>query len=165
MCDWRRDDVIRSESFLSHRDSVGGACALMVLVGAGRAALGHAGHGPSNSVKPTPEELAAYEAAKPVFERHCFRCHTTAGKKAKRKSLEHLPMDAYPFGGHHAGEAATVIRTVLGVGGRAKATMPSDDPGAVTGDELAKVLAWADAFDRAHPRKSANTVKEKPHAH
>lgn len=69
------------------------------------------------------------------------------------------------FGGHHAGEAATVIRTVLGVGGIAKATMPSDDPGAVAGDELAKVLAWADAFDRAHPPKSAKTVKEKPHAH
>jgi len=54
---------------------------------------------------------------------------------------------------------------VLGVGGNAKPTMPSDDPGAVAGDELAKVLAWADAFDGAHPRKSAKTVQEKPHAH
>jgi hypothetical protein len=54
---------------------------------------------------------------------------------------------------------------VLGVGGKAKPTMPSDDAGAVAGDELAKVLAWADAFDGAHPRKSANTVQEKPDAH
>ena len=151
--------------FFSSKMALRSAFALMVLVGAGGAALGHAGHGASHAVKPAPEELAAYEVAKPVFERHCFRCHTTAAKKAKRKSLDHLTMDDYPFGGHHAGEAATVIRKVLGVGGKAKATMPSDDPGAVAGDELAKVLAWADAFDRAHPPKSAKTVKEKPHAH
>jgi hypothetical protein len=151
--------------FSSSATTLRTALALMVLVGAGGAALGHAGHHVAQVVNPTPEELVAYEAAKPVFERHCFRCHTTAGKKAKRKSLEHLTMDSYPFGGHHEGDAATVIRKVLGVGGQSKPSMPSDDPGAVVGDELAKVVAWADAFDGAHPRKSANTVKEKPHAH
>lgn len=151
--------------FFSSATVLRSAFALMVLVGAGGAALGHAGHRASHALSSTPEERAAYEAAKSVFERHCFRCHTTAGKKAKRKSLDHLTMDDYPFAGHHAGEAATVVRRVLGVGGKAKATMPSDDPGVVAGDELAKVLAWADAFDRAHPRKSANTVEEKPHAH
>ena len=151
--------------FFSPATVLRSAFALLVLVGAGGAALAHAGHGASHALNPTPEELAAYEAAKPVFERHCFRCHTTAGKKAKRKALEHLAMDDYPFGGHHAGEASTVIRKVLGVGGKAKATMPSDDPGAVAGDELKRIVAWADAFDRAHPRKSANRVKEKAHAH
>jgi len=151
--------------FFSSATTLRSVLALMVLVEAGGAALGHAGHHPSQAIKPTPEELVAYEAVKPVFERYCFRCHTTAGKKAKRKSLDHLTMDEYPFGGHHAGEAAAVIRKVLGVGGKAKPTMPSDDPGVVAGDELTKVLAWADAFDAAHPRKSANTVQEKPHAH
>lgn len=151
--------------FLSSATALRGAFVLMVLVGAHGAAVGHAGHGASHVLEPTPEELTAYEAAKPVFERHCFRCHTAAGKKAKRKSLDHLTMDGYPFGGHHASDAANVIRKVLGVGGSAKATMPSDDPGVVAGDELARVLTWADAFDRAHPRKPAKKMKEKPHAH
>jgi hypothetical protein len=61
-----------------------------------------------------------------------------------------MSMDGYPFQGHHAGEAGTVIRKVLGAAGGRKPTMPSDDPGAVTGEDLAKILAWADAFDRAH---------------
>jgi hypothetical protein len=28
--------------------------------------------------------------------------------------------------------------------------MPADDRGAVTGEDLEKILVWADAFDRAH---------------
>ena len=126
---------------------------------AASAAQGHGSHGAGHPSKPTPEELRAYEAAKPVFERHCFRCHTSAAKKAKRKALAHVAMDRYPFGGHHAGEAGAVVRKVLG-GGGAKATMPSDDPGAVTGDDLAKILAWADAFDRAHTHHKGSA-----HAH
>ena len=112
----------------------------------------------------TPEERAAFEAAKPVFERHCFRCHTKHGRKAKAKSLAHMTMDRYPFGGHHAAEAGAVIRRVLGAGpDKKEPTMPSDDAGAVAGDDLAKILAWADAFDRAHPptKPSAPT----PHHH
>ncbi len=57
-------------------------------------------------------------------------------------------MDDYPFGGHHADEAGAVVRKVLGVAGR-KATMPPDNPGAVTGDDLSDILAWADAYDAA----------------
>ena len=138
--------------------------AVLVAFGGG-AALGHAGHHAARTPVPTPDELAAYEATKPVFERHCVRCHSKTGKKAKRKAMEHLTMDGYPFGGHHAGEAAAAIRDVLGVGKKAKPTMPSDQPGAVAGDELAKVLAWADAFDRAHPSSSGRTTKETSHAH
>jgi hypothetical protein len=122
------------------------------------AALVHA-HGGSHGQLTGPvtqEERAAFAAARPVFEQHCFRCHTAKGRKARPKSLAHLTMDRYPFGGHHASEAAAVIRGVLGAGPEKKeASMPSDDRGAVTGDQLAKVLAWADAFDRAHLVKKA----------
>jgi hypothetical protein len=113
------------------------------------AALAHGGHASAKKHKPTAEELAAFQQAKPAFERHCFRCHTTTGKKEKRKALEHMSMDAYPFGGHHAGEAGNAVRDVLGVGENAKTTMPADDKGAVTGDDLAKIVAWTKAFDRA----------------
>lgn len=104
----------------------------------------------------TQEERAAFAAARPVFEKYCFRCHTTSGRKAKPKSLAHMTMDRYPLGGHHAAEAATAIRQVLGAGPeKKKATMPSDKPGTVEGEDLAKVLAWADAFDQAHPPQKA----------
>ena len=122
-------------------------------------AYGHGTRGPARMAKPSAEELSAFAAAKPAFKRHCFRCHTTAGKKSKPKALAHLAMDRYPFGGHHGTEAGGVIRKVLGVSQGLKATMPSDDPGVVTGDDLARLLAWADEFDRSH------THKEKQHAH
>jgi hypothetical protein len=115
-------------------------------------AYAHQGHGVGHAPQPTPEEIAAFEKAKPAFVRHCFRCHTSAGKKSKPKALAHLSMDGYPFGGHHADESGTVIRKVLGAGG-GKPTMPSDEPGAVTGEDLARILAWADAFEHAHPHQ------------
>jgi len=98
----------------------------------------------------TPEEKAAFDAAKPTFETHCFRCHTTSGKKAKRKTLDHLSMDSYPFGGHHADDVASSIRRTLGIGSnKKKPTMPKDESGTVVGDDLERIAAWADAFDRA----------------
>ena len=139
--------------------------ALAIIATTAAAAYGHGGHAHEPAAKPTPDEIAAFAAARPAFEHHCFRCHTSVGKKSKRKALEHISMDGYPFGGHHASEAATIVRKVLGADGKSKATMPSDDRGAVTGDDLAKVLAWADAFDRAHAGKQANTAKESTHAH
>ena len=63
------------------------------------------------------------------------------------------------------GEVAAVVRKVLGADGKSKATMPSDDPGAVAGDDLAKILVWADAFDRTHAGRHADSPKESPHAH
>jgi mono/diheme cytochrome c family protein len=109
------------------------------------------------------EETAALEAAQPVFEMHCHRCHTKDGRHAKPKSLRHLDMDRYPFTGHHAHEAGRIIRKVLTTGKGKGPTMPSDDPGAVRGDELARVLAWADAFDRAHPPKKKPTKGDHHH--
>ncbi|HKO90915.1 MAG TPA: hypothetical protein VJU61_07180 [Polyangiaceae bacterium] len=99
-------------------------------------------------------ELAAYSQAKPVFEAHCASCHATRSSSSNAEALEHFNMDAYPFGGHHATGIGSAIREVLGASG-AKPTMPRDKPGAVQGSELQLVLAWADAFDRAHPENSA----------
>jgi hypothetical protein len=92
-------------------------------------------------------DAEAFEAARPVFEQHCNHCHTDAGNA---EAIEHLDMRAYPFGGEHAAMAGMAVREALGATGHAP-TMPADDPGAVTGDQLALLLAWADAFDEAHP--------------
>jgi hypothetical protein len=126
--------------------------AIPLTLGAGALSWGHAGtHDKAKPAPPSADELAAFAAAKPAFSRHCFKCHTRAGKKARPKALKHLDMTTYPFGGHHAADVATAVRrSVAGEDGKAP-TMPSDDPGAVQGDDLAKILAWAAAFDRAHP--------------
>jgi mono/diheme cytochrome c family protein len=94
-------------------------------------------------------ETAAYEQAKPVFDKHCARCHVKGGKLATKKKLEEVDMTSYPFGGKHAAEIGEEIREVLGFGGH-KVTMPFDKKGAVKGDELALIMAWADAFDASH---------------
>lgn len=94
-------------------------------------------------------EQAAYERARPVFERYCAKCHSSKGEKASPKKLGHLNIDGYPFGGHHAGEIGAAIREVLGVTGE-EATMPMDAPGAVKGEELEAIVEWSKAFDRAH---------------
>ena len=93
-------------------------------------------------------ETAAYEKAKPVFEKYCASCHTKAGKKSARKKLDHFDMDTYPFGGEHTAFIGNHIRDVLGLSGK-KATMPDDKPGSVTGADLALIQAWADAWDAA----------------
>ena len=94
-------------------------------------------------------EKSAFEMAEPVFKQHCARCHVKGEKKAKAKTLGHFDMTTYPFGGHHADEISAKIRKVLAIGG-GKPTMPKDDRGAVQGDELSLIAAWADAYDRAH---------------
>ena len=101
---------------------------------------------------PTAAERAAYEKAKPVFDKYCARCHTKGGAKATAKKLVHFDMTTYPFAGHHAATMGKTMRKVLGLSGR-KPTMPSDNKGAVQGEELALVKAWIDAWDAAHPRR------------
>jgi mono/diheme cytochrome c family protein len=96
-----------------------------------------------------PAEQAAYERAKPVFEKYCASCHTKSGAKATAKKLDHFDMTTYPFGGHHAATIGVTIRKVLAIRG-GKPTMPADRKGAVKGDELVLIAAWADAFDAAH---------------
>jgi len=108
--------------------------------------------------KPDPEkmkaelaaaETAAFEKAKPVFDKHCASCHEKGKKGAKASTLKHFDMSAYPFAGGHAADIDKEIRKVLAIGG-GKATMPKSKPGAVKGDELALIAAWAEAFDAAH---------------
>jgi hypothetical protein len=93
-------------------------------------------------------EKSAFERAEPVFRQYCARCHARGGAKARAKTLDHFDMTGYPFGGHHAAEITASIREVLGIGG-GEATMPMDRPGAVQGEELQRIAAWADAYDRA----------------
>ena len=94
-------------------------------------------------------EHAAYEKAKPVFGKYCAKCHSKDSKKATAKALGHFDMTRYPFGGHHAMEVSAEVRKALAIGG-GKPTMPMDQKGAVQGEELAAIAAWADAFDQAH---------------
>jgi hypothetical protein len=110
-----------------------------------------AGPGPSASLD---GHQAAFEAARPAFARHCFRCHTAAGeagRKSKAKAIRHVDMGSYPFGGHHPHDVARLVRTsLLGDEARGKKpTMPADDVGSVTGPDLEAILAWASAFERA----------------
>ncbi len=94
-------------------------------------------------------EQAAYERAKPIFEKFCAKCHATSGKKATKKTLDHFTIDTYPFGGHHATTAGQTVREVLGVSGK-RATMPKDDPGAVKDADLEAIVEWSKAFDASH---------------
>lgn len=94
-------------------------------------------------------ETAAFEKAKPVFDKWCASCHTKTGKKQSAKKLEHFDMTAYPFTGEHAGEIGEEIREVLGLTGK-KPTMPADKKGAVKGEELEAIKAWSEAFDASH---------------
>jgi mono/diheme cytochrome c family protein len=109
-------------------------------------------------------ETAAYETAKPMFEKACATCHTKAGKKSAKKKLDHFDMDTYPFGGHHTATIGFTIRDVLGISGK-KATMPYDKPGSVKGDDLAAIKAWTDAWETAekagaHPPHGAEEDKD-----
>jgi uncharacterized membrane protein len=111
-------------------------------------------HGPARKTAVrtvSAEERAAFAAAKPALDKHCARCHIAGGRKAKPKTLKHFNLTRYPPTGHHAHETGAVVRRVL-LGDKAKGkepTMPADDIGAVTGDELKKVVAWTEAVDRA----------------
>lgn len=100
---------------------------------------------------PKEDELQAYERARPIFEQYCGGCHASRGLHASKGTLTHFDMDRYPFGGHHAHEITRTIREVLGANGAAP-TMPRDEPGKVQGEDLRLILAWADAYDRAHPK-------------
>jgi mono/diheme cytochrome c family protein len=114
--------------------------------------VGCGGSPPPVKTDPSADVLAAeqraFVAAKPVFDKFCASCHTQAGKQAAKKKLDHFDMDTYPFGGHHTATIGFTIREVLGINGQ-KPTMPDDDPGAVRGDDLAKIKAWTDAWEAA----------------
>jgi hypothetical protein len=93
-------------------------------------------------------ETAAWATTRPVLEKACATCHTSAGKKATKKKLGHFSFDSYPPSGHHTSTIGFTIRDVLGLSGK-KPTMPYDKPGSVQGDDLAKIKAWTDAWEAA----------------
>lgn len=126
---------------------------------------------PADATTPAPDhekekadllavETAAYTKAKPAFDKYCASCHTKSGKKATGKKLGHFDMSSYPFGGAHAKSIGNEIRVVLAIDGTKKATMPSDKPGSVQGDDLAAIKAWTEAWQTAgaagvHPAEPA----------
>ncbi|MBI1947633.1 MAG: hypothetical protein HYS27_18225 [Deltaproteobacteria bacterium] len=93
----------------------------------------------------TAEEQAAFLAAKAVFTARCLACHSRTGARRGPRALRHLDMTSYPFAGRHAAQAGAAVREALT--GK-KPSMPKGKPGSLTAEELALLLAWADAFDR-----------------
>jgi hypothetical protein len=118
---------------------------------------GHGGSAPTKPVEQSPDpkaqllaaEAAAFETAKPVFDKWCAKCHSKDGKQTSAKKREHFDMTSYPFGGHHAMDIHNEIRRSLGLTGK-KPTMPADKKGAVQGEELELIKVWADAFEASH---------------
>jgi hypothetical protein len=108
-------------------------------------------------------ETAAFEKAKPVFDKYCAKCHSKDGSKQSAAKREHFDMTTYPFGGHHGMDVHNEIRIVLGVTGK-KPTMPADKKGAVKGAELDLIKAWADAFDASH-KGGAHEGHDSGHKH
>lgn len=94
-------------------------------------------------------ETRAWKAATPALQKHCATCHTKTGKSATRKRLVHFDFTSYPVGGHHASKIGATVRTVLGLESK-KATMPFGKAGSVTGDDLAAIKAWTEAWDAAN---------------
>lgn len=120
---------------------------------------------PTTSAAASEEQLA-YARARPVLERSCAGCHTTAGTHAKKISaLKHFSMDSYPFGGHHADEITATIRKVLGATGK-RASMPPVGAPALPPEDRAVILAWADAVDAARPPAAGDRKgPPAPHKH
>jgi mono/diheme cytochrome c family protein len=96
-------------------------------------------------------ELAAYQAAKPVFVKYCGACHTATGNKTSPSKLEHFDMSSYPFDAKQGDGIDDAIRVTLGLRGT-KATMPKNKPGSLTGEELQLIVNWAEAYDSNHLR-------------
>ena len=107
-------------------------------------------------------ESSAWEMARPSFGNACAICHTSAGKKAAKKKLDHFNFDSYPPGGHHTATIGFTIRDVLGLSGK-KPTMPYDKPGSLQGDDLAKIKAWTDAWEAAEKGGAHPSAAEHHH--
>lgn len=123
---------------------------------------------PSASVALPEAELAAYRAAAPVFERYCLACHRPGTNSMSVITSNTLDLGTYPFTGSSSNEAGFLIAAALGApladldardeaplslarqhigaGRPPKARMPKDQPGAVQGDDLERILAWARAW-------------------
>ena len=94
-------------------------------------------------------ERTAWARAKPVFAKYCAKCHTKHVRGATAESLDAFDMTKYPIAGKYTKVVGDVVRDVLGQSG-VPAKMPKDKPGTLVGDDLALILAWTDAWARAH---------------
>jgi mono/diheme cytochrome c family protein len=122
--------------------------AVCVALGLALGACGMRAEAAPPPVDPLAAETSAWKAALPVFQKYCSHCHTEGGKVATRKKLNHFNFTSYPITGHHAPTIGVTIRNVLGLSGK-KARMPADKPGSVTGNDLALIKAWTDAWEAA----------------
>src|SRR5262249_59502641 len=93
-------------------------------------------------------EPRAGTGAKRVSEKYCAKSHSQGAQGATKKKLDRFDMTAYPMTGPRAATIGTTMRDVMGISGK-KPTMPFGKPGAVTGDELAAIKAWTDAWQAA----------------
>jgi len=93
-------------------------------------------------------ELAAYDAAKPVFAKYCASCHAEGGASATERKREHLDVTSYPFASAHLVALTATLRHVVGLDG-ARPSMPPNNRGGVADADLARIAAWADAYDAA----------------
>jgi mono/diheme cytochrome c family protein len=92
-------------------------------------------------------ELAAYERAKPVFERHCTACHRDGTRLTSGEAMRKVDMNGYPFGGApRAAMTRTVMASLTGGG----PTMPPFRRQPLTAEEVALIRAWAAATDAAN---------------
>lgn len=123
----------------------------------------------SSRPRPRPTEPASkegadatYAAARPVFERHCGKCHSRAERGGNKDALKHFDMTSYPFRGHHADAIAPSIASAMGLDG-SEATMPKGKAaGSVSDQDLAAIRAWVDAVGGA---KKSDTSDHGEHAH
>lgn len=127
---------------------------------------------PSKPVKhaardPLAVERAAYDAARPVLDRWCARCHVPTNGSMSVITSNTFDISTYPFGGSDGPKAGYHVADVLGImfddldgadgtdelrrpWAQHAPRMPRNDPGAVKGDELALVRTWTVAWRAAH---------------
>ncbi len=91
-------------------------------------------------------ELAAYERARPVFERECKRCHASGTRLTSTAAMGGVDMSRYPFGGGTPTEVARRIGVSIGLFGRGATMPPTRLPG-LRGEDAALVAAWIAAVE------------------
>ena len=116
---------------------------------------------------PLAVERAAYDAARPVFERWCVRCHVPTNGSMSVITSDTFDISTYPFTGQSGALAGYHVADVLGTmfgdldapdgadefrrpWAQHAPRMPKTEPGAVQGDDLALVRTWTVAWRAAH---------------
>jgi uncharacterized membrane protein len=83
---------------------------------------------------------ARWPRVEAIFARHCVRCHATALQGDERSGApERVNYDSFESARRLANSALAAMR---------EATMPEDDPGAVTDSDICTLDAWIDGGRR-----------------